>query len=125
MLQLLPYVVKRDEESSEISSFQLHPWLRDEESEEECLRQICEAALLLLLPSSYSRSDHLRHLLREVITTSGLMQIHGKSLEESYHLRKLMIAECLENHQLRLEVRILPSFITVWCSLSSSSGFSS
>jgi hypothetical protein len=51
--------------------FLLHPWLRDEVREEECLRQITEALLLILVPTAYSRCDSHRHLLREIISTSG------------------------------------------------------
>lgn len=53
-----------------VHRFQLHPWLRDEESEQECLCQICEAMLLILLPPAYARCDSHRHLLREIIATS-------------------------------------------------------
>ncbi|CAF1660705.1 unnamed protein product, partial [Didymodactylos carnosus] len=47
--------------------FQLHSFLVTEESENECLRSLCESVLLLLLPNYYALTSASRHLLREVL----------------------------------------------------------
>ena len=64
--------------------FLLHPWLRDEEREEECLRQLTEALLLILLLPAYARCDSHRHLLREIISTSGMQLSCNDSLVQCF-----------------------------------------
>jgi hypothetical protein len=46
--------------------FRLHSYLSTDDSENDYLRAMSEALLLLLLPSSYSSTLAIRHLSREI-----------------------------------------------------------
>lgn len=51
--------------------FILHAWLAGEDTEVEFLRKLCDALLIVLLPAHYRGCISIRHLLREIITSSG------------------------------------------------------
>lgn len=51
--------------------FQLHSYLETDEAEDDFLRALSEALILVALPSSYSSTLALRHLLREVFVFKG------------------------------------------------------
>ena len=74
-MKRLTVYFREGEQNEMLTPFMLHPWLRDEEREMECLRQVTEALLLVLLPPAYARCDSHRHLLREIISSSGTANI--------------------------------------------------
>ena len=51
--------------------FRLHSYLSTDEDENDYLRAVCESLLLLILPSSYSSTLAMRHLLREIAVFKG------------------------------------------------------
>ena len=57
--------------------FVLHSWLANEETEVQFLRKLCDALLILLLPSHYRGCISIRHLLREIITSSGTSNVYN------------------------------------------------
>ncbi|KAL8624040.1 hypothetical protein ACOMHN_041630 [Nucella lapillus] len=83
---------KRDGDQGEGAQnpFLLHLWLRDEEHEGECLRQVTEALLLILLPSAYARCDSHRHLLREIISTSVFQVTMDMLCDPDYINQKIL-----------------------------------
>ncbi|ESO93906.1 hypothetical protein LOTGIDRAFT_228630 [Lottia gigantea] len=56
----------------ETPKFLLHSWLTDEESEIDFLRKVTETLLVVLLPPHYVKTKQIRHLLREIITSTAL-----------------------------------------------------
>ncbi|CAF1020929.1 unnamed protein product [Rotaria sp. Silwood1] len=95
--------------------FRLHAYLRTEELENDYLRVLSEALLLLLLPSSYSSTLALRHLLREIcvfkvfkptinlicepdyLNENILYHIEQLNLNNEQKLRKFTLASNYEN----------------------------
>ena len=51
--------------------FRLHAYLASDESENDYLRVMTEALLLLFLPSTYSSTLVVRHLMREILVFKG------------------------------------------------------
>lgn len=51
--------------------FRLHAYLASDESENDYLRAMSEAFLLLLLPPTYSSTLAVRHLMREILVFNG------------------------------------------------------
>lgn len=95
---------KRDDEQCEGQPFLLHPWLRDEEREEECLRHVTEALLLILLPPAYARCDSHRHLLREIITTS-VMQVTINMLCDPDYINQKILAYIKQQEKLMADTK--------------------
>ncbi|CAL1530899.1 unnamed protein product, partial [Lymnaea stagnalis] len=56
----------------ECTKFMFHPWLKDDERELKCLRDMTDALLLLLLSKPYATCAPFRHLLREILAGSVL-----------------------------------------------------
>ncbi|KAK0043037.1 sorting nexin-25 [Biomphalaria pfeifferi] len=63
---------KLDKSEEDFKQFLLHSWLKEEEKELSCLRNVSETLLLLLLSPPYATCAPLRHLLREIIACSVL-----------------------------------------------------
>ncbi|KAK7496497.1 hypothetical protein BaRGS_00012149 [Batillaria attramentaria] len=96
---------KREGEQTELACcFQLHPWLRDEESEQECLCQICEALLLILLPPPYAHCDSYRHLLREIIATS-VFKVTVDMLCDPDYINEKILAYILQQEKLMADTK--------------------
>lgn len=70
--------------------FVLHSWLANEETEVQFLRKLCDALLILLLPSHYRGCISIRHLLREIITSSVLKPTVDMLCDPDYINRKLI-----------------------------------
>jgi hypothetical protein len=51
--------------------FRLHAYLESNETENDYLRTMSEALLLLLLPASCSSTPAIRHLFREIFAFNG------------------------------------------------------
>ncbi|KAH9513960.1 sorting nexin 25 [Bulinus truncatus] len=64
--------ILNEKTDEEFKKFMFHSWLKDDQKELKCLRDISDTVLLLLLSKPYATCDPLRHLLREIITTSVL-----------------------------------------------------
>ncbi|KAK7097610.1 sorting nexin-25-like [Littorina saxatilis] len=84
--------------------FLLHSWLRDEEREEECLRQVTEALLLILLPPAYARCDSHRHLLREIISTS-VFQVTIDMLCDPDYINQKILAYIKQQEKLMADTK--------------------
>ena len=52
--------------------FYLHPCLASEASETQFLREMVEVMLVLVLPQHISGFETARHLLREIVTCTGI-----------------------------------------------------
>lgn len=70
--------------------FILHAWLANEETEVEFLRKLCDALLIVLLPSHFRGCISIRHLLREIITSSVLKPTVDMLCDPDYINRKLI-----------------------------------
>ncbi|XP_067663522.1 sorting nexin-25-like isoform X1 [Haliotis asinina] len=71
-------------------TFVLHPWLRDEESERNYLRKLCDVLLICLLPPCYNRCHSIRHLLREIVTAAALKPMVDLICDPDYINLKLL-----------------------------------
>ncbi|XP_050417807.2 sorting nexin-25 isoform X2 [Patella vulgata] len=74
----------------EVPKFLLHPWLVDEKSELDFLRKVCETLLVTLLPHHYAKNKQIRHLLREIITSSTLKPVIDLLCDPDYINQKLL-----------------------------------
>ncbi|XP_033743124.1 sorting nexin-25-like [Pecten maximus] len=70
--------------------FSLHPWLASEASERQFLSQLCEVLLLIFLPDNYNGCTTIRHILREIITSSGLQPMVDMVCDPDYINEKLI-----------------------------------
>ncbi|XP_052089463.1 sorting nexin-25-like isoform X1 [Mytilus californianus] len=70
--------------------FILHAWLANEDTELEFLRKLCDAFLIVLLPSHYRGCISLRHLLREILTGSVVKPAVDMLCDPDYINRKLI-----------------------------------
>lgn len=96
---------RRDGDSTEpVQRVQLHPWLLEEESEQECLCQICEALLLILLPPPYALCDSHRHLLREIIATS-VFKVTFDMLCDPDYINEKILAYILQQEKLMADTK--------------------
>ena len=56
--------------------FYLHPCLASEASETQFLREMVEVMLVLVLPQHISGFETARHLLREIVTCTGIASVY-------------------------------------------------
>lgn len=71
---LISRIVDRDktDEPELGGKFVLHSWLKDEDRELDCLRNVSDALLLNLMSKPYGSCAPIRHLLREIFASSGM-----------------------------------------------------